>query len=138
MKKLCSIVIAFFALSSYAFGGGGGYFESKGANILRVESLEGYLEYEFFKNGDLNSYEYTANSASSGPEISDEIFLPKFQVFSLKWEMDGEYLVIYRGPKISRTKITTDGKYFYFLNSAWERVDSLRFLKDLEEFSKRR
>ena len=66
----------------------------------------------------------------------DEPLVPKFQVFSLKWEIDGDYLIIYRGAKESRARIKNDDKFFYFMDKAWERIDSLRFFRDLDDFSK--
>jgi hypothetical protein len=137
MKHLF-VVICFCIIFGVCFGAESnldkGYFEKFGNTRFRARTTGGFIEYEFFPDGKLIGYDYFTDGTDSGPDVADVTFSPKFKVESLRWSMHGKSLWIYRGNRVSKGEISSDEKYVYFHEMAWEKVRHLEFFDKLGEF----
>jgi len=134
------IALAFFAQASIGApedqtNPGYNFFKNLGFSTLRATTTGGFLEYEFFPDGKLVSYEYLRDGTDSGPDIIDSSFSSKFRIEFLEWKIEDKYIYIYRGNFRSRSEIRSDEKHVYFNESAWLKIRHLNFFDELSKFT---
>lgn len=113
----------------------GGGVEKLGFNVLRARTTGGFLEYEFYPDGKLISYEYLKDGTDSGPDIVDSSFSSKFRIEFLQWKIEDKIIYIYRGNFRSKSEIWSDEKYVYFNELVWLKVRHLEFFDELSRFT---
>jgi hypothetical protein len=109
------------------------YFEKLGVNILLAKTTGGFLEYEFFPDGKLVSYEYIRDGTDSGPHVVDSSFLPKFRIEFLQWHIERNSIVIYHGNRRSKSEIRSDEKHVYFSDLVWLKEKRLEFFDEVSK-----
>lgn len=135
ISALVFLVLLSAGMANGQAGPGDEFFEKLGFNILRAKTTGGFLEYEFFPDGKLISYEYIREGTDSGPDIIDNSFLPKFRVEFLQWNIEGKNIYIYHGNRRSMSELRNDEKYVYFNELVWLKVKRLEFFGELSKFT---